>query len=54
MLSIILDKKEVDYIMESLTTKNYQLNVDLENETIYDESGFKTGLKLIRLEEILT
>ena len=47
MLSIILDKKEVDYIMGmSLTTKNYQLNVDLENETIYDESGFKTGFKI--------
>ncbi|MBF51110.1 MAG: 3-isopropylmalate dehydratase small subunit [Dehalococcoidia bacterium] len=47
ILSIILDKKEVDHIMGmSLSTKNYELNVDLTNEIIYDASGFKTGFKI--------
>ena len=30
----------------SLSTKNYELNVDLENEIIYDDSGFKTSFKI--------
>ncbi len=47
ILSIILDKNEVDHIMGmSLSTKNYELNVDLENEIIYDDSGFKTSFKI--------
>tara|TARA_B100000941_G_scaffold143016_1_gene101390 strand:+ start:1655 stop:2251 length:597 start_codon:yes stop_codon:yes gene_type:complete len=47
ILSIILGKKEVDHIMGmSLSTRNYHLNVDLENETIYDDSDFKTSFKI--------
>ena len=47
ILSIILDKNEVDHIMGmSLSTKNYELNVDLENEIICDDSGFKTSFKI--------
>ena len=39
----------------SLSTKNYQLNVDLKNETIYDDSEFKTSFKIdpFRRESLL-
>ena len=56
ILSIILEKKEVDYLMGmSLSNKGYQLNVDLENEIIYDEKEFKTNFKIdpFRRESLL-
>ena len=56
MLSIILEKKEVDYLMGmSLSNKGYQLNVDLENEVIYDDKEFKTNFKIdpFRRESLL-
>ena len=56
MLSIILEKKEVDYIMGmSLSNKGYQLNVDLENEVIYDDKDFKANFKIdpFRKESLL-
>ena len=47
ILSIILEKNEVDYLMGmSLSNKGYQLNVDLENEIIYDEKDFETNFKI--------
>ena len=56
ILSIILDKKEVDYLMGmSLSSRNYQLNVDLENEVIYDNDEFKTNFEIdpFRRESLL-
>ena len=56
MLSIILEKNEVDYLMGmSLSNKGYQLNVDLENEIIYDEKDFETNFKIdpFRRESLL-
>ena len=56
MLSIILEKKEVDYLMGmSLSNKGYQLNVDLENEVIYDDKEFKANFKIdpFRRESLL-
>ncbi len=56
ILSIILDKKEVDYLMGmSLSNRNYYLNVDLENEVIYDDDEFKTNFEIdpFRRESLL-
>tara|TARA_B100000902_G_scaffold398830_1_gene467106 strand:+ start:2285 stop:2881 length:597 start_codon:yes stop_codon:yes gene_type:complete len=56
ILSIILDKKEVDYLMGmSLSNRNYYLNVDLENEVIYDNDEFKTNFEIdpFRRESLL-
>jgi 3-isopropylmalate/(R)-2-methylmalate dehydratase small subunit len=56
ILSIILEKKEVDYLMGmSLSNKGYQLNVDLENEIIFDEKDFETNFKIdpFRRESLL-
>ena len=56
ILSIILEKNEVDYLMGmSLSNKGYQLNVDLENEIIYDEKDFETNFKIdpFRRESLL-
>lgn len=56
ILSIILDKKEVDYLMGmSLSNRNYYLNVDLENEVIYDNEEFKTNFEIdpFRRESLL-
>ena len=56
MLSIILEKNEVDYLMGmSLSNKGYQLNVDLENEIIFDEKDFETNFKIdpFRRESLL-
>ena len=56
MLSIILEKNEVDYLMGmSHSNKGYQLNVDLENEIIYDEKDFETNFKIdpFRRESLL-
>ena len=56
ILSIILEKNEVDYLMGmSLSNKGYQLNVDLENEVIYDEKDFETNFKIdpFRRESLL-
>tara|TARA_Y100001970_G_scaffold273867_1_gene372653 strand:- start:138 stop:734 length:597 start_codon:yes stop_codon:yes gene_type:complete len=56
ILSIILDKKEVDYLMGmSLSSRNYQLNVDLENEVIYDDEEFKANFEIdpFRRESLL-
>ena len=44
ILSIILEKNEVDYLMGmSLSKKGYQLNVDLENEIMFDDKDFETN-----------
>ena len=56
ILSIILEKNEVDYLMGmSLSNKGYQLNVDLENEIIFDEKDFETNFKIdpFRRESLL-
>ena len=56
ILSIILEKNEVDYLMGmSHSNKGYQLNVDLENEIIYDEKDFETNFKIdpFRRESLL-
>ena len=56
ILSIILEKNEVDYLMGmTLSNKGYQLNVDLENEIIYDEKDFETNFKIdpFRRESLL-
>ena len=56
ILSIILEKNEVDYLMGmSLSKKGYQLNVDLENEIIFDEKDFETNFKIdpFRRESLL-
>jgi 3-isopropylmalate/(R)-2-methylmalate dehydratase small subunit len=56
MLSIILEKNEVDYLMGmSLSNKGYQLNVDLENEIIFDDKDFETNFKIdpFRRESLL-
>ena len=56
ILSIILEKNEVDYLMGmSFSNKGYQLNVDLENEIIYDEKDFETNFKIdpFRRESLL-
>ena len=56
ILSIILEKNEVDYLMGmSLSNKGYQLNVDLENELIFDEKDFETNFKIdpFRRESLL-
>ena len=56
ILSIILEKNEVDYLMGmSLSIKGYQLNVDLENEIIFDEKDFETNFKIdpFRRESLL-
>ena len=56
ILSIIIEKNEVDYLMGmSLSNKGYQLNVDLENEIIYDEKDFETNFKIdpFRRESLL-
>ena len=56
MLSIILEKNEVDYLMGmSHSNKGYQLNVDLENEIIFDEKDFETNFKIdpFRRESLL-
>ena len=56
ILSIVLEKNEVDYLMGmSFSNKGYQLNVDLENEIIYDEKEFKTNFKIdpFRKESLL-
>jgi len=56
ILSIILEKNEVDYLMGmSLSNKGYQLNVDLENEVIYDEKDFEANFKIdpFRRESLL-
>ena len=56
ILSIILEKNEVDYLMGmSLSNKGYQLNVDLENEIIFDEKDFETIFKIdpFRRESLL-
>ena len=56
ILSIILEKNEVDYLMGmSLSNKGYQLNVDLENEIMFDEKDFETNFKIdpFRRESLL-
>jgi 3-isopropylmalate/(R)-2-methylmalate dehydratase small subunit len=56
MLSIILEKNEVDYLMGmSLSNRGYQLNVDLENEIIFDDKDFETNFKIdpFRRESLL-
>ena len=56
ILSIILEKNEVDYLMGmSHSNKGYQLNVDLENELIFDEKDFETNFKIdpFRRESLL-
>ena len=56
ILSIILEKNEVDYLMGmSHSNKGYQLNVDLENEIMFDEKDFETNFKIdpFRRESLL-
>ncbi|MGP7816796.1 3-isopropylmalate dehydratase small subunit [Niallia sp. 01092] len=46
MLPIRLDSKKVEYLLNAAKNQPYSLHVDLEEETIEDEKGFKENFSI--------